>query len=122
MNAQLREKHFENLRDPCAMEMYDGLCSDYERLYGAIPASAQTIICDNAVMEQSKRAYYENINKCGVMEEFRNGRQHFWRENKAVQAARALAEQQRKHMNELKLTPSSQRVTPDTADDEFNNF
>ena len=53
MNAQLREKHFENLRDPCAMEMYDGLCSDYERLYGAIPASAQTIICDIAVMEQS---------------------------------------------------------------------
>ena len=49
MNAQLREKHFENLRDPCAMEMYDGLCSDYERLYGAIPASAQTIICDIAV-------------------------------------------------------------------------
>lgn len=73
-------------------------------------------------MEQSKRAYYDNINKCGVMEEFRNGRQHFWRENKAVQAARALAEQQRKHMNELKLTPSSQRVTPDTADDEFNSF
>ncbi|MDD3410333.1 MAG: P27 family phage terminase small subunit [Eubacteriales bacterium] len=122
MNDKIREQHLKNVTDARAVEMYDKLCDDYERQYGALSEGAQSIIADIAVMEQQKRALNADVAERGAMEEFHNGRQHFWRENKAIQAARALAEQQRKHLNELKLTPASQSVNPDTVNDDFNSF
>lgn len=122
MDAEIRNQHLRDVTDERAIEMYDRLCGDYERQYGTLSEGAQSIIADIAVMEQTKRQLNADVKKRGAMEEFHNGKQHFWRENKAIQAARALAEQQRKHLNELKLTPASQRVDPDSVDDDFNGF
>lgn len=122
MNVEIMEKHLEGVTDSRAIELYVRLCEEYEKQYGAISEGAQTIIGDIAVMEQTKRELNADVAKRGAMEEFKNGRQHFWRENKAIQAARALAEQQRKHLNELKLTPASQRADPANAEDDFNSY
>ncbi|MEG1891358.1 MAG: P27 family phage terminase small subunit [Clostridia bacterium] len=122
MNAEIRAQHLQNVTDAHAIEMYDGLCADYARQYGAVSNAAQSIIADVAVMEQTKRELNNDIEERGVMVTVYNGRQQFHQENKAIQAARALAEQQRKHLSELKLTPASQRVNPDAAEDDFNSF
>lgn len=122
MDAAMREMHMQTITDELAVTMYDSLCAEYERNYGDLPGSAQTMISDIAIMEQSKRLYYANIAKRGVMEHFQQGRQSFERENKAVSMAKALAEQQRKMLNELKLTPTSQRVRADDSEDDFSSF
>lgn len=122
MNAEIKEQYLAGVTDPRAIGMFEALCDDYERQYGALSSGTLSIIADIAVMEQSKIRLNEHVAKNGVMEDFHNGRQRFWRENKAIQAARALAEQQRKHLNELKLTPASTRVDPDEAKDDFNRF
>ena len=122
MNTEIRARHLDSVTDEHAIALYDRLCTEYERQYGALPEGAQHIIGDVAVMEQTKRALYADVAQRGVTEHYRNGRQEFWRENKSIQAARALAEQQRKHLNELELTPASQKINPEAVDDDFNSY
>ena len=63
-----------------------------------------------------------DVNERGIGSERSNGRQKYWQENKSVAQVRAYAEQQRKHLSELRLTPNSRKAAPVMIDDEFANF
>ena len=99
MDAKLREAHLSTITDESVIRLYDELCADFERINGGMTPSAQHIIGDIAIMEQTKRMLNEDISECGVKVLFKNGRQQFIQENKSIQGMRALAEQQRRHLN-----------------------
>lgn len=125
MNTELREAHLNAIEEEAramAEGLYDALCTEYENQYGPTSDSTQMIVQDIVQMEVTKHKLLEDIKKRGVVEEFRNGRQHFWRENKSIQAARALMDQQRRHLGELKLTQAAMKFGPDALQDEFTAF
>ncbi|MEG1515284.1 MAG: hypothetical protein RSD95_10400 [Clostridia bacterium] len=126
MNAEMRARHMEMIRDPVAAAMYDDLCAQCDVRAGGMDAAQQSIISDIALLEQTKRALISDVNQRGAVEDFRNGRQKLKRENKSVREARMLMEQQRKHLSELRLTPGSQRksaaVVADEEPDDFDTF
>lgn len=122
MDEKLREQCLENISDYRAVDLYDALCREYADMYGEVTRSAQHLIGDIATMEEQKLALNADIAKRGVTEEFRNGRQHFFRENKSIAVARMLTDQQRRLLNELKLTPSGRKAAADDGGDAFNEF
>lgn len=125
MNVDMKNTHLSRIHEddrPGAEALYDALCQEYENQYGPASDSAQQIIYDIVQMDITKQKLLDDIRDRGVVEEFRNGRQHFWRENKSIQAARALMDQQRRHLSELKLTQAGLKFNPETAQDEFTAF
>lgn len=121
MDEAMKASHYELITDEHARALYESLCAECAKAHGALSLGAQSIIGDIAMMEQEKRRLYEDIAKRGVTERVKNGKQDFTRENKSIAGARALADQQRKHLNELKLTPASQKAAT-SASDEFEDF
>lgn len=111
------------LTDPQAQRLYDALTDEYQTQYGPPTETAALIIRDICVMEQTKQQLLEDVRKRGVMEKVVNGRQSYWRENKSISAAKQLADQQRKHLAELKLTPASKKGQQlPLLDDDFESF
>lgn len=121
MNEAMKARLWELLVDEGARALYESLCGECERVHGSVSLGAQNIIGDIAMMEQEKRRLYEDVAARGVNERVKNGKQDFYRENKSIAGARALADQQRRHLNELKLTPASQQAGPPEGDD-FDAF
>lgn len=82
------------------------------------------LIVDNmALMEQMKQHLLDDIKTRGVVELFKNGTQEMYRDNKSVDKILKIVEQQRKLLNELCLTPSSnKRVAEVVTVDEFEQF
>ena len=122
MNDELRKQHMEQITNPVAIGVYDRLCAACEMRQEGLNDQDQMLIADIANMEQTKQQYYEDIHARGVVEDWHNGRQRMKRENKSVQGARMLMEQQRKHLAELRLTPNSRKAAPIPLNDEFDNF
>lgn len=122
MNDELRKQHLEQITDPVAISVYDRLCAACEMRQEGLSDQDQMLIADIANMEQTKQQYYADIRARGVVEDWHNGRQRMKRENKSVQGARMLMEQQRKHLSELRLTPNSRKAAPIPLNDEFDNF
>ena len=122
MDEGMKERHFELITDEHARALYENLCAECARVHGALSLGAQSIVGDIAMMEQEKRRLYEDIAHRGINERVKNGKQDFYRENKSISAARALADQQRKHLNELKLTPASQKTGSASQGDSFEDF
>ncbi|MDL2317672.1 P27 family phage terminase small subunit [Eubacteriales bacterium OttesenSCG-928-A19] len=123
MNDSLKAQHMENIGHDRARDLYELLCAACEKRPDGMSDAEQHIIGDIATMEQLKLDLYADVAKRGAVEEFKNGRQRLMRENKSIQQARMLMEQQRKHMNELRLTPASRKVAPQSLDDgAFDNF
>lgn len=122
MNKELRAQHMEKITDPVAMKYYDRLCDACEQRPGGMTEQDQMLVADVAMMEQLKQQHYDDIRKRGIVEEWHNGRQRMTRENKSIQSAKTLMEQQRKHLAELRLTPSSKKAATVPVDDEFDEF
>lgn len=133
MNERLTQEHKARLSAPEAKQMYDQLCQACEERPGGMDDVSQGIVGDVAMLEQLKVMLYEDVAKRGMTINWHNGRQSGVRENKSIQQARMLMEQQRKHLNELKLTPASQKRTADapepaapaapaTPEEEFDDF
>ncbi len=123
VNAELRAEHLQRITDPHAVRLYDTLCAAcLEQRPEPLDATAQHIIGDIAKMEDIKQRLYDDIAKNGAMLMGRNGRQTYYQENKGIQQARMLMEQQRKHLNELRLTPASRKAIGDSMEDEFSAF
>ena len=122
MDENMKARHFEMIKDEHARALYESLCAECARAHGALSPGAQSIIGDIAMMEQEKRRLYEDIASRGINVRVKNGKQDFYRENKSIAAARALADQQRRHLNELKLTPASQKTGSASQGDEFEEF
>lgn len=121
MDEALKARHYELITDTHARALYENLCRECAQIHGSVSLGAQSIIGDIAMMEQEKRRLYEDVAQRGVSERVRNGKQDFYRENKSIAGARALADQQRRHLSELKLTPASQKTVSAGADD-FEEF
>ncbi|NLV59205.1 MAG: P27 family phage terminase small subunit [Clostridiales bacterium] len=130
MNERLMQEHKARLSKPQARQMYDQLCQACEERPGGMDDVSQGIVGDVAMLEEMKLTLYEDVAKRGATISWHNGRQSGVRENKSIQQARMLMEQQRKHLSELKLTPASQKRPPDTPEpvaaqtpeDEFDAF
>ena len=76
----------------------------------------------HARAEQIKQQLVDDNAKRGIGQERSNGRQKYWQENRSVAQVRAYAEQQRKHLSELRLTPNSRKAASVLMDDDFADF
>lgn len=81
----------------------------------------QMLVADCARAEQIKQMLIADIGRRGLGWEKRNGRQTYYQKNDSVAQLRAYAEQQRKLMAELRLTPNSEKMPMlAMADDGFD--
>ena len=131
MNEDMKQKHLARIHHPEAQALYEIICAACEKRPGGMDDIAQSIAGDIALMEEQKRGFDEDVARRGVMVPWRNGRQTGMRENKSIQQARMLREQQRKHLHELRLTPACVKGQEDGAgevaaqrkpEDEFDDF
>ena len=122
MNSALKREHFQRITDPRARRMYNRLCDACERRAEGITDPDQMLVADIAFAEQMKQILMDDITTRGIGCERRNGRQVYWAENKSPAQLRAFSEQQRKHLAELKLTPSKRQAAAVEIDDDFDRF
>ncbi len=122
MNEALKALHMQTITEKNAMDMYDMLCAACEQREGGMTDADQMLVADIARAEQIKQALIADIGKRGIGSERSNGRQKYWQDNKSVAQVRAYAEQQRKHLSELRLTPNSRKAAPVMLEDDFNAF
>lgn len=122
MNEALRNTHMQTITETSAVEMYENLCDACEMREGGLTDLDQMLVADIARAEQIKMALLEDIKRRGIGEERHNGRQRYYQENKSLAQLRAYAEQQRKHLSELRLTPNSRKAAPVMIDDEFADY
>lgn len=122
MNEKLKRRHMETITHESAVEMYEKLCAACEQREGGMTDPDQMLVADIARAEQIKQSLLDDIAKRGIGQERSNGRQKYWQENRSVAQVRAYAEQQRKHLSELRLTPNSRKAASVLMDDEFADF
>ena len=122
MNSTLRREHFRRIEDKRARHMYDYLCDACEKRPEGMTDADQMLVADIAYAEQVKQMLMDDIAARGIGQERRNGRQVYWAENKSTAQYRAFSEQQRKHLGELKLTPSKRQAAAVEIDDDFDSF
>lgn len=122
MNEALKAMHMQTITEKNAVNMYEALCAACEMREGGMTDPDQMLVADIARAEQIKQMLIADIDARGIGGEHYNGRQRYWQENKSVAQVRAYAEQQRKHLSELRLTPNSRKAAPVMLDDEFGDF
>ena len=122
MNSALKREHWQRITDERARKMYKRLCEACERRTDGLTIADQMLVADVAYAEQMKQMLQDDIAVRGVGTERRNGRQVYWAENKSLAQYRAFSEQQRKHLAELKLTPSKRQAAAVEIDDDFDRF
>lgn len=122
MNNELKAIHMQTIHHTDVRRMYDDLCAACERREGGMTDPDQMLVADIARAEEIKQMLLDDIAKRGIGQERSNGRQKYWAENKSVAQFRACAEQQRKHLAALRLTPDSRKAAAVSVDDEFAEF
>ena len=122
MNTGLKREHFKKITDPIARRMYNRLCDACDRRPDGMTDPDQMLVADVAYAEQLKQLLIRDVEERGIGQERRNGRQVYWQENKSPAQIRAISEQQRKHLAELKLTPSGRKEKTVEVDDDFDTF
>ena len=122
MNTALKREHFRQITDPKARRMYNRLCEACEKRQDGLTDPDQMLVADIAYAEQLKQLLIQDVEKRGIGEERRNGRQVYWQENKSPAQIRAFSEQQRKHMAELKITPAGRKAATVEIHDDFDSF
>ena len=122
VNEALREEHLAQMNSERARAMYDRLCDACDRRTDGLTDADQMIVADICYEEQIKEMFQKDIAERGIGQERSNGRQRYWQENKSPAQIRALSEQQRKHLSELKLTPAGRKAASVEIDDDFDAF
>ena len=122
MNTGLKREHFKKITDPIARRMYNRLCDACEKREDGLTDPDQMLVADVAYAEQLKQLLIQDVEKRGIGEERRNGRQMYWQENKSPAQIRAITEQQRKHLAELKLPPAKRHAAAVGINDDFDDF
>lgn len=123
VNAQsLKASHLEEIVSPRARDLYerleraclarDGLCDD----------ACLTLIADAARGEQIKEMLLKDIAERGLGSTYKNYRQSYYKPNESVKEIRAVMDQQRRILKELRLTPASRNADSVTVDDGFGDF
>ena len=80
------------------------------------------LIADLVRNETLKEKLRADIEKRGLGEMARNGRQSYWRENKSLNLLMKLNDQQRRTMQALGLIAKQAAVADDTDDGDFDEF
>ncbi|MEG1358368.1 MAG: hypothetical protein RSE23_01765 [Clostridia bacterium] len=130
MNEELAKTHRNRLKTQQSLETYATTCTACEARPGGMDDVAQGIAADIAMLEDTKIMYSDDIAKRGAVIPWHNGRQNGYKENPSMRGLTRTMEQQRKHLNELRLTPACQRQAkaatieekPRTPEDEFDEF
>lgn len=123
MNQELRQQHIGTLKWAAAIDAYDRLCSICDAREGGMTDADQMLVYSYARAEDIKQMCIDDIAQRGLGCERSNGRQRYWQENKAVGHERSSAEQQRKLLAELRLTPSARKAAPMSIDEgDFDSF
>jgi len=124
MNGAMKREHFKRITDPDARRMYNRLVTACEQRQDGMTDPDQMLVADVAYAEQLKQMLIQDVKERGIGQERSNGRQRYWQENKSPAQIRALTEQQRRHMAELRITPGGRKAAPVTVeiDDEFDKF
>ena len=122
MNEALRDQHFERIKDEKARCMYDMLCAACEQRKEGLTDPDQMLVADAAMAEQIKQRLMDDIAARGIGQERTNGRQRYWQENRSVAQLRSYADQQRKQLAELRLTPQSRKAEAIALKDDFDDF
>lgn len=122
MNTAMQREHWKRIENEDARRMYKRLCDACEKRADGMTDADQMLVADIAYAEQVKAMLIEDIAKRGMGQEYRNGRQTYWRENKSPAQIRAFCEQQRKSLNELRLTPAGRKAASVEIDDGFDEF
>lgn len=122
MNEALRDQHFERIKDEKARCMYDMLCVACEQRKEGLTDPDQMLVADAAMAEQIKQRLMDDIAARGIGQERTNGRQRYWQENRSVAQLRSYADQQRKQLAELRLTPQSRKAEAIALNDDFDDF
>lgn len=105
-----------------AKEVFQILVDELEST-GSLDDKTMLLVDNIVLLEQLKHEHYDDIKERGVVELFKNGAQEMYRENKSVDKIIKLVEQQRKLMNELRLTPASiKKVVSGGDGDDFEDF
>lgn len=122
MNEALREEHFRIVTSERARKMYDRVCAACDSREDGLTDPDQEIVADIAYAEQVKEMLQADIAARGIGCERRNGRQIYWQDNKSLAHYRAYAEQQRKQLGELRLTPVRRKAAAVMIEDDFDQF
>ena len=122
MNDQLKREHFKRVTGLEARRMYNRLCDACDSRPDGMTDADQMLVSDIAYGEQLKQLLMDDVAERGIGKEVRNGRQTYYQENKSLAQIRAICDQQRKQMAELKLTPSGRKAAAVELDDEFDRF
>lgn len=122
INEEMREEHWQRIRDERARAMYDRLCAACDEREDGITDPDQMIVADVAYAEQVKQMLMDDIDQRGVGQERRNGKQTYWQDNRSLQTYKAYAEQQRKQLSELRLTPVRRKASAVVIEDDFDQF
>lgn len=122
MNEAMKREHYKVITDLQARRVYARLCDACDQREGGMTDPDQMLILAVAEQEQIAQMLMEDIKKRGIGEEKRNGRQSYWADNKSIPQLRACREQQRKHMNELRITPAGRKAAPVEIEDDFDRF
>lgn len=118
----LKEKHFEELTDAAARDVYERLESACAKRDGAADDCSLMLIMDYCRNEQLKGLLVKDIEARGLGREVKNYRQNYYKPNESITQLKNVIEQQRKLLNELKLTPSSRKVDETPVEDELSRF
>ena len=122
VNDALRDEHFLTITEDGARHAYDYLCRACDSRPDGLTDADQMLIADYAYAEQVKAQLMRDIRERGIGQERYNGRQKYWADNKSLAHYRAYADQQRKHLAELKLTPRGRGAQQVSIEDDFDNF
>ena len=122
MNTAMQREHWKRIENDDARRMYKRLCDACEKRADGMTDADQMLVADVAFAEQIKQQLMDDVAERGIGQERYNGRQKYWQENKSLAQYRAFAEQQRKHLGELKLTAAKRQAAPVEIDDDFDTF
>lgn len=116
----------DDLIEGKAIALFVEIYTEYRRKYKKPTSSALHMINDIAMLEELKQNCRDAISRSGVMVEWQNGaNQGGEREHPLISKLNQTTEQQRKLLNELKLTPASCKLISapgKTGGDEFEAF
>lgn len=118
----LKEMHFAEITSERARALYEKLEAACAARDGACDEATLTLIADAARAEQMKELLQSDIRERGIGKEYSNYRQHYYRPNESVKELRAVMDQQRRILKELRLTPASRNAESVSLDDGFSDF
>lgn len=118
----LKKQHRLEITSERAWDAYTRLEKAVCARAGTVDDPARLLIADYARYEALKEILLADISDRGLGREVNNYRQKYYKPNESIKELRSVTEQQRKLLNELRLTPASRKEEQIRLDDGFSEF